>query len=100
MLKDFLKGIAPVRPKILKLILFGSRARGTQRPDSDYDLLLVVDRKEDALLDALYESVMDVLLAHGRLVSLKVYVKSEFERLQALHTPFMTHIDEEGLPIG
>jgi predicted nucleotidyltransferase len=99
-LQDFLKGIEQVRPLISKLILFGSRAKGTHRLDSDYDLLLVVDRKEDALVDVLYEAVMDVLLAHGRLVSLKIFPKAEFDRLQALHTPFMTHVVEEGVRLG
>jgi predicted nucleotidyltransferase len=99
-LQDFLKGIEQVRPLISQMILFGSRAKGTHRVDSDYDVLVVVDRKEDALVDVLYEAVMDVLLAHGRLVSLKIFKKSEFDRLQALRTPFMAQIAEEGVPIG
>ena len=99
-LQDFLKGIEQIRPLISKVILFGSRAKGTHRLDSDYDVLVVADRKEDALVDVLYEAVMDVLLAHGRLVSLKIFPKSEYDRLQALHTPFMTQIAEEGVSIG
>ena len=82
------------------MVLFGSRARGTHQLDSDYDLLLVVAKKDAALLDALYEAVMDVLLAHGRLVSLKMYEEREFARLRALHTPFMKHIETEGIPVG
>lgn len=66
-LRDFLGKIASVRPRIKRIVLFGSRARGTERPDSDYDLLLVVMHTDDALVDVLYEAVMDVLLAHGRL---------------------------------
>lgn len=99
-LNEFLERITPVRARIQRLILFGSRARGTHRLDSDYDLLLVVSRKDDALLDVLYEAVMDVLLAHGRLVSLKVFPEQEFARLQALQTPFMEHVNREGIIIG
>ncbi|MGH7254954.1 MAG: nucleotidyltransferase domain-containing protein [Nitrospirales bacterium] len=99
-LQDFLARIGPVRSRVDRLILFGSRARGTQRLDSDYDLLLVVPTKDDLLLDCLYEAVMDVLLAHGRLVSLKVLVRAEFERLKDLGTPFMRHVIEEGIPVG
>ena len=99
-LRDFLKGIASVRPQIHRLILFGSRARGTHQLDSDYDLLLVVSKKEATLQDALYEAVMEVLLAHGRLVSLKVFEEREFARLQALQTPFMKHIANEGVSLG
>lgn len=99
-LDEFLKRIAPVRSQIERIVLFGSRARGTHRPDSDYDLLLVVSRKDDALLDVLYEAVMDILLGHGRLVSLKVFPEREFSRLQALHTPFMEHVNREGVLVG
>ena len=99
-LREFLEKIAPVRPRIQRLILFGSRAKGAHRLDSDYDLLLVVSRKDDQLIDVLYEAVMDVLLSRGRLVSLKVFEEKEFVRLQALRTPFMEHVEHEGVRIG
>lgn len=99
-LRDFLQSIDGIRPQIRQLILFGSRARGDHRLESDYDVLVVVARKEPALLDALYEGVMDVLLAHGRLVSLKVFSETEFKRLMDLRTPFMARIAEEGKSLG
>ena len=33
-----------------RIILFGSRARGDARPDSDYDLLVIKDTKERTLV--------------------------------------------------
>lgn len=99
-LNEFLARITPIRPRIHRLILFGSRARGTHRPDSDYDLLLVVSRKDGSLLDVLYEAVMDVLLTHGHLVSLKVFPEQEFARLQDLQTLFMDHVNREGITVG
>lgn len=99
-LADFLGRIAAVRPMIERLVLFGSRARGDHRPDSDYDLLVVVPRRDRALRDALYEAVLDVLLAHGRLVSLKVIESAELARREALRTPFVTRIAAEGVPVG
>ena len=99
-LRDFLKGIEGIRPEIRRLVLFGSRARGTYRLDSDYDILVVVERKVPSVLDALYESVMDVLLAHGRLVSLKVFEEREFVRLQGMQTPFMKDLVHHGQRIG
>jgi predicted nucleotidyltransferase len=99
-LADFLERIGRVRPAIERLILFGSRARGDDRPDSDYDLLIVVAHKDAALLDVLYEAVMDVVLSHGRLISLKVFESREFARLQALGTPFTSRVTAEGRTIG
>jgi predicted nucleotidyltransferase len=53
--------LATPGPRVLKVVLFGSRARGDARPDSDFDLLVVVDQidpmdKEPYLLD-LYRSL-------------------------------------------
>ncbi|HET6370732.1 MAG TPA: nucleotidyltransferase domain-containing protein [Nitrospiria bacterium] len=99
-LRDFLSEIAPVREAIRKIILFGSRARGTHTPDSDYDLLLVVDRRDPLLVDRLYDAVMDVLLKHGRLISLKFFTPAEMDRLARLKTPFMQHVLREGVGVG
>lgn len=99
-LEDFLKGVESIRPQIRRLVLFGSRARSDNRVDSDYDVLVVVSQKEESLRDTLYETVMDVLLRHGRLVSLKIFEEREFARLQKLETPFMKRIAEEGKPLG
>jgi len=99
-LEDFVKRIHPVRREIDKIILFGSRARGDCAFDSDYDVLLVVLKKSEQLIDVLYEAVMDVLLAYGRLVSLKVFEEKEYMRLQSLHTPFFTEVERGGVLLG
>lgn len=99
-LTDFLDGIGSVRSQISTLLLFGSRARGDHRTHSDYDVLVVVSRKSPALLDVLYESVLQVLLDHGRLVSLKVFEEQQFARLQRLGTPFCRRMAMEGQPLG
>lgn len=43
---------------------------------------------------------MDVLLTHGRLVSLKIFPEHEFERLKRLQTPFLQRVLTEGVPLG
>ena len=40
-LAEIVRCILTVEPQA-KVVLFGSRARGTARPDSDYDLLVIV----------------------------------------------------------
>ena len=99
-LRDFLNRIDGIRPQIRRLVLFGSRARGDYRLESDYDILVLVERKDPALRDSLYDAVMDVLLGHGRLISLKIFTEAEFSRLTALKTPFMARVAEEGKVIG
>ena len=95
-LSKFRKGLSPVKSQIKKMILFGSRARGDFRPDSDYDLLLVVSKKDQELTTMLYNNVMDILLSTGKLLSLKIFKEEEFTRLAGIPTPFMSRILKEG----
>ncbi len=97
----FRAGLKPFGEKIRAVYLFGSRARGTERPDSDYDILLVVSpvfSLDDK--DRIYDTVMDILLETGRLVSLKFFKQKDFDRLSAMETPFMRHIHREGVLLG
>ncbi|MFH0702131.1 MAG: nucleotidyltransferase domain-containing protein [bacterium] len=45
-----------------KIILFGSRARGDARPDSDYDLLIIKSDIEDGLKieGEIYKKLVDI----------------------------------------
>ena len=86
---------------VSKLLTGSARARGTERPDSDYDLLLVV--REDFSLaekDSLYDQVIDILLETGRLISLKIFKQKEFQRLRDLNTPFLSRVLKEGVKVG
>lgn len=100
-IRRFLERSQPLSRAIQAVYVFGSRAKGTHRPDSDYDVLLVVD---DAFSlqdrDALYDIVLDILLDTGRLVSLKIFKQQAFRRLRELGTPFMRHVLTEGVKVG
>ena len=99
-IQTFLRRTTPIRARIEKMILFGSRARGDDRPYSDYDILVVVPEKERALVDALYEATMDVLYETQRLISLKIYRKADFEKFAALPTPFIRNVLSDGVILG
>jgi predicted nucleotidyltransferase len=100
-MNEFLGRLGSVREKLQAIYLFGSRAKGTARPDSDYDVLLIVpDTFSLRDKDALYDVVMDILLETGRLVSLKIFKEQAFQRLRRLHTPFITHALTEGIQVG
>jgi predicted nucleotidyltransferase len=80
-----------------KVILFGSRAEGRFKPWSDYDLLIVVTRKDRQLIDGIYELVTDFLLSHGVDISLKIYTSDDYKMKMDLPTPFMQRIRERGV---
>lgn len=97
---EFLVRISSLREQISQMYLFGSRSRDDWRPDSDYDILIVLTKKDRRIIDRLYEAVLDVLLSTGRLISLKIFSLEEFNRLKSIATPFVTNVLTEGKQVG
>jgi predicted nucleotidyltransferase len=67
---------------LVSIILFGSRARGDARPDSDVDLLLIVKNIENLspVLERLDDVVLDLLLQYGLLLAIVPVEESEYVR--------------------
>jgi predicted nucleotidyltransferase len=82
--------------QIVKVILFGSRAKGVPRPGSDYDFLIVLKDKERKIIDAIYDVVTDFLIQYGVDISLKVYKEKDFQEWTSIPTPFMASILKTG----
>jgi predicted nucleotidyltransferase len=63
-LREYKRSVQLALPEVEKLILFGSRARGEARPDSDYDVAVLlrddadVSRVRRTLSDLAYEHVL------------------------------------------
>ena len=98
--KTFIDMISPLSLYIKEIYQFGSRCREDWRPDSDYDIMIVLEKKDKEVIGKLYDAVMDILLSTGRLISLKIFTLSEFKRLKSIPTPFMRNVLKEGVKIG
>ena len=84
-------------PIIERVIFFGSRAQGKAKPWSDYDLLIVLDKREPQTIDEIYELVTEFQLNYRVDISLKIYGKDDFERKNALQIPFFNRIQKTGI---
>jgi predicted nucleotidyltransferase len=62
----------------LKVILFGSRAEGRERPDSDVDLLVVEEDIPDVVAE--YSRLRHAVGSIGAGVDILLYPRVEFER--------------------
>ena len=75
----------------LKIILFGSRARGNARPDSDVDLLVVMpdgtDRRATAV--AMYRRLADVPFAKDVIVTTPRDIERRFDDVSSVLLPAM-----------
>lgn len=96
----FLKKISKLRNEIQTIYLFGSRARGEERPDSDYDFLIVVKKLHKEFRKEIYNAIVDVLLEDNKLISLKIVKTEDFSRFSRLGLPFIKNVLKEGIKIG
>jgi uncharacterized protein len=88
------KIVAALQPR--KVILFGSRARGDHRPDSDYDLLLVVDDNA-ASPWALMAETYKITSGRDFLIDVLVYPQSLFDERLEEQSDVVCYAVEEGV---
>ena len=84
--------VGAVRPH--RIILFGSRARGTAGESSDVDLLVITDSDEPRYCRSapLYGILSDILVA----MDILVYTPDEVEEWSAVPRAFVTTAVREG----
>jgi len=99
-IERFLNMLSPLMKNIDDMYLFGSRCRDDWRPDSDYDILIIVKKKDREFINRIYDAIMDILLDTGRLISIKIFTVSDFNRLRSIPTPFMQNVMKEGIKLG
>jgi predicted nucleotidyltransferase len=82
-------------PHVTSVILYGSRVKGGARVDSDYDMLLVVDRLDKNPNDReemIASAVADILLNSGTRISPIVLTKEEAEAEAKNGSPLFSSI--------
>lgn len=82
-----------------EVVLFGSRARGDERADSDWDLLILTDYPVSFEVEQrLRHHLFDLELELGEAISTFVYSKSDWGNRHSI-TPFYQNISSEGIRI-
>lgn len=95
MIRNYINAIDPRAD----VILYGSRARGDERPDSDWDILILTDNAADLVTERKFRNILyDLELETGEALSVFVYSKSDWQTRQRI-TPFFHNVSREGIRI-
>ena len=86
------------RENVESIILYGSRARGDAREDSDIDILVVLknDFNYSEMLRLSSELVSSRSLENDVVISRAFAKKADYEKLQI---PFLMNVRREGVPV-
>jgi len=95
--KTFLKQI--LGKQLIELKLFGSKARGDDRPNSDLDVLIIVATEDWHIRDKVYDVATDVLLQMDVCISPKVISKSRFVQLCKEGTCFIHNVSKDAITV-
>lgn len=85
--------------RLLDVRLFGSRARGEGRTESDADVLIVLDRVDRADFDAVTDLCADVLLAHDLLVDPRLMSLERWRHHREQERPLVMDVERDGVPL-
>lgn len=80
------------------IILYGSRARGDARDDSDIDILVVMNKDFDysEMLRLSSTLVASLSLENDAVISRAFVTKTQYDKLQI---PFLMNVRREGVPV-
>ena len=81
-----------------EVILYGSHARGTAHHDSDWDILILLNKKNIPIQieQKFRHSLLDIELEIGEVISVLVYAKKDWQGKLRI-TPFYENINHEGI---
>ncbi|MDK2796406.1 MAG: uncharacterized protein PWQ58_1605 [Archaeoglobaceae archaeon] len=84
---------------VVRIILFGSYARGDYSAESDIDLLVIM--KDDSIRDEeIKRIVYSFIPIAGRLISVKIVGAKEYSKMKEINYSFIQSVEREGIVIG
>jgi len=89
--------IAEIDPAA-QVILYGSRARGDARKDSDWDILILIDSNKvtNEIEDSFRDDLYNLELESGQIISTFIYSKNHW-KTSLVYSPLYKNVIKEGV---
>ena len=94
-----LKKVLRERYGVTSVLVYGSKARGDDSPDSDIDVMIVLDDYTPQIEMTIDEIVYDINLDHDCLISVVIFGRRELEEGPMAESPLYKRILAEGVPV-
>ena len=95
-LKELMKGLLGDR---VRLILYGSRARGDYDDESDIDIAIIVRGLRRKEKSQILDRVADIELKYLTPLATLVFAEDDFESLKKRERRIALDIEKEGIPL-
>ena len=97
---DVVKAVLSVTDDVMKIILYGSQARGDNTEGSDIDILVVLDMPNEKiypLKKLMWKRTNDISLDRDEVVSLVVSSSNEYSKMK--NTLFYKNVAKDGVEL-
>lgn len=85
--------------RLVRLALFGSKLDGRDTPESDIDLLVLVEDSAFEFRDKILDLAFEVNLKHGVYLSPRILSLATYNHPVWRLTPFLTQLRERSVPV-
>jgi predicted nucleotidyltransferase len=84
---------------LVRVVLFGSKARGDSDPESDLDVLVILKDSDWRFRDTIVLVAYEVMLKYGVVLSPLVVDAADYAWWQEHHAPIYRNISAEGIDL-
>jgi hypothetical protein len=99
-LTEWMQSLSDQLPDLLQVVwLFGSKARGDSTPESDIDVLVVINSDDWRLRKQIHYCATDINLKYDTFISPCVWSVSHLREVAALGTHFYHNVQREHIDL-